>query len=193
MAKIKSALELALEKTEGMSFDRDKLKQKDLKEQGQKLASAIIGGTEKEGREKLKAFDTGDMPFIKEGFGETLLANIRLPLYINSDTKLDVLNECFSMVSDREDIYGLIFEQLKQLFQKYIEDMEHLAEALKEQYLPILKQKQQQVRQQTGRNIPLDPERDPEFMDILSRNRKALEEQYSEVIVQAKAELKKIL
>ncbi|MBB6481050.1 DUF6657 family protein [Spirochaeta isovalerica] len=193
MAKIKSALELALEKTEGLSVDREKLKQKELKESGQKLASSIINGTEKEGKEKLSKFPEGDILFIKEGFAEILLSNIRLPLYINSDNRLNQLEEAFALISDREDIYKLVFSQLQQLFGKYVEDIQNLSEALKQQYMPVLRQKQQQIRQQTGRDIPIEPEQDPEFMELLSQNRRALEEQYNEVIAQAKAELKKVI
>lgn len=193
MGKIKSALELALEKTEGLTVDREKLKQKELSDKGRKLASSILAGTEKEGAAKLEAENREDYPFVKEGFAEIVLSSIRLPLYLNSDNRLDTLEECFALISDREDIYGLVFGQLKQLFAKYVEDTENLIEALKQQYMPVLKQKQEQIRQQTGRDIPIEPEMDPEFMEILSRNRKALEDEYNQVIVQAKAELKKVL
>jgi len=193
MAKIKSALELALEKTEGLTVDREKLKQKDLKEKGQKLASSIINGSEKEGEDKLKDFPEADLPFVREGFGEIVLSNIKLPLYINSENRLDQLEEAFSLISDRSDIHNLIFSQLKQLFDKYVEDIHNLSEALKQQYMPALRHKQEQIRQQTGQDIPIEPEQDPEFMEILSQNRRALEEQYNEVIAQAKAELKKVI
>ncbi|MBN2655891.1 MAG: hypothetical protein JXR86_02425 [Spirochaetales bacterium] len=193
MAKIKSALELALEKTEGLSIDREKLKQKDLKEKGQRLASSLISGAEKEGEEKLKEFSAEELPYIKEGFAEIILSNIRLPLYINSDNRLDQLEAAFALISERDDIYRLVFSQIGQLFEKYVEDIQNLSEALKQQYMPVLRQKQHQIRQQTGQDIALEPEQDPEFMELLSRNRRALEEQYSEVIAQAKAELKKVI
>lgn len=193
MAKIKSALELALEKTEGLTVDKEKLKQKNLKEQGQKLASGIINGTEKNGEEKLKNFSTNDFPFIKEGFAETILYNIRLPLYINSDNNLNRLKKAFAFISSQEEVYSLVFSQLEQLFQKFGEDIQNLSEGLKQQYMPVLQQKQQQIRQQTGQDIPLDPEQDPEFMEMLSKHRNSLEQQYNEVIAQAKNELKKVL
>jgi hypothetical protein len=192
MAKIKSALELALEKTEGLTVDKEKLKQKDLREQGQKLASGIINGTEKNG-EKLQEFKSEDLLFIKEGFAETILSNIRLPLYINSDSNLERLKKAFAHITEKEEVYSLVFNQLEQLFGKFVEDIQNLSEGLKQQYMPVLQQKQQQIRQQTGQDIPLEPEQDPEFMEMLSKHRKSLEQQYNEVIAQAKTELKKIL
>ena len=59
--------------------------------------------------------------------------------------------------------------------------------------MPVLRQKQQQLMQQTGQNVQLEPEQDPEFLEILSKNRKALEDQYNNVIALAKAELIKII
>lgn len=193
MGKIKSALELAMEKTADMAIDREKLKQNDLKKKGQILASSIISGSEKKGEEKLASYEADQLSFVKLGIGETLLSNIRLPLYINSESNLKIIEKTFSLISDNEEIYSLIFSQLQQLFDKFVEDIQNLNEGLKQQYMPILMQKQQQMAQKTGQNIQLEPEQDPEFMDLLSKNRQALEEQYNTVIAQAKSELNKIL
>ncbi|MDA3810293.1 MAG: hypothetical protein PF518_08170 [Spirochaetaceae bacterium] len=193
MGKIKSALELAMEKTADMTVDREKLKQNELRKAGQILASSILNSEEKDCESKLKSYSSADLPFVKSGFGETLISNIRLPLYLNSDNKLKILQKSFRFISEREEIYTLVFNQLGQLFDKYIDDIQNLLEGLKQQYIPILQQKQQQYFQKTGQNIQINPEQDPEFMEILSSNRKALEEQYNTVIAQAKDELKKII
>ena len=193
MGKIKSALELALEKTADLEIDREKLKQNELKKAGRILASSILNNSEKNGTSKLAEFSSEEFPLIKEGFGKALLSAIRLPLYINSENKLELLEKTFALISEKEEIYTLVFNQLNQLFEKFIEDIQNLSEGLKQQYKPILMQKQQQLMQQTGQNVQLEPEQDPEFMELLSKNRKALEEQYNTVIAQAKAELKKII
>ena len=193
MGKIKSALELAMEKTADMAIDREKLKQKDLRKKGQILASTILSNTEKEGAAKLQFFSSEEIRYVKEGIGETVISNIRLPLHINSESNLEILEKTFSLISDKEEIYSLVFDQLKQLYVKFIDDVQNLSEGLKQQYMPVLMQKQQQLMQQTGQNVQLEPEQDPEFLEILSKNRKALEEQYNNVITQAKAELQKII
>jgi len=193
MGKIKSALELAMEKTADLTIDREKLKQNELKKAGQILASSILNKSEKDGEAKLKSYSSEDLIFIKQGFGDAVIANIRLPLYINSDNNLTLLEETFAMIADKEEIYSLLFSQLGQLFEKFKEDIQNLSDGLKQQYMPVLMQKQQQLMQKTGQNVQLEPEQDPEFMEILSKNRKALEEQYNTVITQAKDELKKLL
>lgn len=193
MGKIKSALELAMEKTADMAIDRDMLKQKELIRKGQILASSILNKSEKDGAAKLQTYKGKDLIYVKKGIGETLLSNIRLPLYINSEDNLPLIEETFSLISKKEEIYSLVFSQLKELFEKFLDDIQNLTEGLKQQYMPVLRQKQQQLMQQTGQNVQLEPEQDPEFLEILSKNRKALEDQYNNVIALAKAELIKII
>ncbi|MBI9099570.1 MAG: hypothetical protein JEY91_13890 [Spirochaetaceae bacterium] len=193
MGKIKSALELAMEKTADMAIDRDMLKQKELIRKGQILASSILNKSEKDGAAKLQTYKGKDLIYVKKGMGETLLSNIRLPLYLNSEDNLPIIKETFSLISKKEEIYSLVFSQLKELFEKFLDDIQNLTEGLKQQYMPVLRQKQQQLMQQTGQNVQLEPEQDPEFLEILSKNRKALEDQYNNVIAQAKAELIKII
>ncbi len=193
MGKIKSAVELAMEKTSHMTIDKDLLKKKELKKAGQHLASAIINNGEKKGEEKLKSYSPKDCISVKEGFADTIISNIRLPLYIDIDNKLNILKKTFTLISEKEDIYELVFNQLEQLFEKYNEDLQNLLEGLKEQYMPILMQKQQQLMEQTGQNISLEAEQDPEFVELLKKNRSSLENQYNEVINQAKEELRKII
>jgi hypothetical protein len=193
MGKIRSALELAMEKTADLKIDKEKLKHNELKKKGQILASSILNGKEKDGGSILKDFRADEMKSITEGFLETLLSNIRLPLYINSDNNLKILENAFALISDKEEIYSLVFNQLEQIFDKFKEDVQNLSEGLKQQYMPILMQKQQQIMQKTGQNIQIEPEQDPEFLELLSKHRKELEGQYNRVIAQAKSELIKIV
>lgn len=193
MSKIKSALELAMEKTADLKIDKKKLKQNELKKEGQILASSIINGNEKDGESKLKAYSSEDLKSISEGFADVILSNIHLPLYINSENNLQLLKDSFALISTNEEVYSLIFEQLNQLFGKFKEDIQNLSDALKQQYMPVLQQKQQQRMEQTGQNVQIEPEQDPEFLDLLSKHRKELEMQYNTVITQAKAELSRII
>ena len=132
MGKIKSALELAMEKTADMAIDRDMLKQKELIRKGQILASSILNKSEKDGAAKLQTYKGKDLIYVKKGIGETLLSNIRLPLYINSEDNLPLIEETFSLISKKEEIYSLVFSQLKELFEKFLDDIQNLTEGLKQ-------------------------------------------------------------
>ncbi len=182
-----------MEKTSHISIDKKSIKNKELKKAGQVLATAIINNNKKDGAKELKSYSPEDLKVVKDGFAETVLMNIRIPLYINSDNKLPLLKDAFAYISDKKKIYEVVFEQLEQLFEKFNEDIQNLSSALKEQYMPILQQKQQQLMEQTGQGIQLEPEQDPEFMELFKNNRHALEEQYNTVIHQAKDELRKLV
>ncbi|MCP4298898.1 MAG: hypothetical protein GY786_25250 [Proteobacteria bacterium] len=193
MAKIKSAVELAMEKTAGLTIDREIIKNKELFNKGQQLASSTINNGGKDCSDEFKKYSSEELNTVKEGFTETILSNIRLPRFLDKENNLPLLKRCFAVISDKEDVYELIFNQLEQLFNKFIEDIQNLTESLKQQYMPTLMQKQQQYIQQTGREIQLTHEQDPEFMELLDKNRNNVEQHYSAAIVQAREELKKIV
>ena len=78
-------------------------------------------------------------------------------------------------------------------FTQYVETQEDLIQRLKEQFAPHLQQKEAQLRAQYGPNFVLRPEQDPEFMKVLDKQLKTLEEQYTNVLDNAKERMKEIL
>ncbi|MFW5718125.1 MAG: DUF6657 family protein, partial [Spirochaetota bacterium] len=70
--------------------------------------------------------------------------------------------------------------------QQYLDTKNQLTERLRQQYEPRLRQKEEQIAQQTGRQVRLDPANDPEFAQALNENLQRLQGQYAQVIDQAK-------
>jgi predicted patatin/cPLA2 family phospholipase len=83
--------------------------------------------------------------------------------------------------------------QFADLFKQYLENFSHLEEELKKQWEPRLRQKEQQLRQQTGQEINMTPEQDPEFVQVLNDQLKRLEDQYAGVIKQGKDQIKQLV
>ncbi|WP_367277248.1 DUF6657 family protein [Oceanispirochaeta sp.] len=83
-----------------------------------------------------------------------------------------------------------MFSQLQQLFSQYLSNLDQLEETMKKQFEPQLRQKELKMRQQTGRDIHLTPEQDPEFLQILSEQISRLDQQYNDVLKQAKEQIK---
>ena len=52
-----------------------------------------------------------------------------------------------------------------------------------------MREKEQQIAQQTGRRVKLDPASDPEFAKVLNQNLQRLQQQYSQVVEQAREQL----
>ncbi|MDK2860579.1 MAG: hypothetical protein PWP25_1765 [Sphaerochaeta sp.] len=196
MAIIKSAWELALEKTENLQADPKKIKKEQLIKRGRQLAATFLMDIDatKEGTKKQYASYVGqEKDAVKEGMAITFLSNLSLPR--NATYK-----ESFSKVLELGEILGDGNEELKELlgqlegfFSQYLENQEDLIERMKQQFAPHLQQKQAQLQQQYGPNFTLRPEQDPEFMKLLEKQLGQLDEQYTNILNQVKDQIKQIL
>ena len=83
--------------------------------------------------------------------------------------------------------------QLEGFFSQYLENQEDLVERMKQQFAPALQQKEAQLRKQYGPNFTLRPEQDPEFMKLLDKQLSQLDDQYTNILTQAKAQIKDLL
>ena len=196
MAIIKSAWELALEKTEKLQVDPVKIK-RDLKvKEGRQLAGTFLSDIDatKEGTKKqYDAVPAEEKEAFKEGMALTMLSNLALP-------RNTAFKENFAKVLDLGMILGEGNEQLEQLlgqlegfFSQYLENQEDLIERMKQQFAPALQQKEAQLRKQYGPNFTLRPEQDPEFMKLLDKQLSQLDDQYTNILTQAKAQIKDLL
>ncbi|MBJ2355441.1 DUF6657 family protein [Sphaerochaeta sp. S2] len=196
MAIIKSAWELALEKTENLQADPKKIKKEQLVKEGRQLAATFLMDIDatKEGTVKQYASYAGEeKDSVKEGMVITFLSNLSLP-------RSAAYKESFSKVLELGEILGDGNEELKEMlgqlegfFSQYLENQEDLIERMKQQFAPHLQQKQAQLQQQYGPNFTLRPEQDPEFMKLLEKQLGQLDEQYTNILNQVKDQIKQIL
>ena len=196
MAIIKSAWELALEKTASLEADPDKIK-RDLKvKEGRQIAATFLNDIDstKEGTEKrFKSFEGKDKEAVKEGMALTLLSNLSLPRNVAFKDSFSKVLELGSIVGEGHEEFAQLLGQLEGFFSQYLESQEDLVERLKQQFAPHLQQKEAQLRQQYGPNFTLRPEQDPEFMKILDKQLGQIEEQYTNILNQAKDQIKEML
>ncbi len=196
MAHIKSALELALEKTEGIKINKDEIRLKEIQNKGRTAASEFLFGnktTAEELSEAVGKYRKKEKEAFREGIIKTFLSNITLPKNGNFTELADKITEGLSVLTKDKKQVGVFMEQLKSFFSKYMENREDLTEAAKAQYQPRLRQKEQELARQTGQQVQLTPEQDPEFMEFLKQNLARLDEQYSMSLKQFKDELKRFI
>ena len=196
MAFIKSALEIALERSKDVKSDPNTIKSDNLVKEGQKFASDYLNNTDVDKTDlekKIKSFSDDNKKFFKEGLKKTFLSNIRLPKTDNFEELLDKIIEGISLFTSSKKNANIMVEQIKQFFSQYLENRSQLIEALKQQYAPRLMQKQQELAKQYGKEVTLSPDQDPEFMELLKTNLVKLETQYGESLSKAKEDLEKIL
>lgn len=194
MGHIKSALELAMEKTSGYSVDKDALKRKEMTTNGRKAAAVFLEeGDGDTFKKNIKSLKRGDKTAFGEGAYETIISRVNLnsisdPLYNESR-----IREGLEILTGNKRQTAQVMDQFAQLFQQYEENAKQLQEMLAQQYGPQLRQKQEQIHQQTGQTVELRPEDDPEFMKILSEQMKGLNDQFAQILSQGKNQLRELL
>jgi hypothetical protein len=192
MGEIKSALEIALERTRDVEGDHENVKSHELKQKGQKSASKFIKGEISDLSKAFKEQTGKELRWFKEGVYETLISNLSLPTGEQSLEKMDTLEKGFTALTGEKKATSGLFGQLGQFFKQYLGDIEQLIEALDAQIAPRLKQKAEAMTQQTGMEVQIDPASDPEYAAALNQNKNQITERYREALNQAKGELRKL-
>jgi hypothetical protein len=192
MSRIKSAIELAMENTSHIEIDPGAVKRAETQKKG-KLNSALFLNGE---LEEIIPADMVDDDVYLTVVKETLLSNLKLPQQNSDLARVPRLESALLKLTDsknsRKEITSL-FGQIKNFFAQYLDSQEQLIEGLAAQYEPQLRQKEEMYRQKTGQQISLLPEQDPEFIKLLQEQQTQMDEQYNEVIKQAKEQIKELL
>lgn len=194
MAKIKSAWEIALERTENIQIDREKLKKDENIKKARLCAGAYLNDEENKGEslvDDLKAINDDDA--VKKALKLTALQNLTLA----SDTVLtDRYERILYLISlccgSNQNIMELA-NQIVGFCKQFPEHRKQLVDQLKEQFAPMLSQKAAQLKAQYGQDVPVSLENDPEFLKIANQQLERLQKQYDETLAEAKAQLEAAL
>ena len=191
MTEIKSALEIALERTKDIKGDKETLMANDRRNVGKRLASKYLNpvGEKSDPNEAFKSHSGEEARWVKEGFFQTLIANLSLPADDSYEEGLRNFEKGFLFVIKEKKQLNYLFQQLEQFFRQYLQTRDQVQDQLKQQYEPKLREKEKLLAKQMGGQIHLTPEADPEFIDILSKNLSRLEAQYYQALGQIKDEL----
>ncbi|MDC7125296.1 MAG: hypothetical protein PQJ46_07005 [Spirochaetales bacterium] len=195
MAEIKSALELALEKTEGIKVDKERLQAKELKIKGRKAALAFLDSKTdaKELKKEMKHCKGKEQEAFMDGAGTTFLSYLKLPTDENYKEEVLKAGEGIAAISDNSKDVQQMFEQLVQFLDQYVETKGQIETQLKAQFEPLLKQKEDALEAQTGTRISIDPMDDPQFQQAYTQNMGQLQQNYVEALNNAKEQLKQFI
>ena len=194
MGRIKSAWEIALERTEGIQMDKEKIKYNSSIEKTRKLAGRFLSDDEAITREELETeLKALDPKAVAEALILTAEANLSLPQEENENTeRMDKIKVLVEIATDGNPAaMGLMDELIAFLFQ-YPKHKKDLLDKMKAQYQPILDEKSQKLSEQYGTEIHLSFENDMEFMTAAKQNLDRLENQYQATLTNAKAQLRDV-
>jgi len=189
VARIKSALELALEKTADVQGDPKSVKAYERKQEGKRLVSRLTEDKEFDLKKELKKYSPEEQQWIKEGFYEVIVSHLSLPANEEELERVRFLKRGLGeIIKDRKGL-DYLFEQVEQIFNQYLQNRQQLIESLRQQFSGRLRQREEEMSRQLGRQIHLDPASDPEFSNALQQNLNRLQERYGDVIDQIRTEL----
>lgn len=202
MSRIKSALELALEKTEGVESNSEKLREHERRQDGKRLLAKFYqqlqeGIETKQAQKQLKKgfsdYPAHEQQWVRQGFREVLLAGLTLPQDDSSLSRLDTTVLAAVAASSKQGSVETLFEQTQQIFSQYLQEKTQLIENLRQQFAPRIRQKEEAYAKQTGQRITIDPASDPEFQQYLQQAMEQLQDHYMQVVQQIRDQLSQLL
>ncbi len=194
MGKIKSAWEIALEKTEGITIDKEKMKYQSDVEKARKAAGSYMLADKADDEAFINNLKDIAPKAVKEGLLMTADANISLPeSEEGNEERFKRIKTIIAIASDNNSNALALTDELIGFLNQYPLHRKDLVEKMKAQYKPILDEKSEKLSKQYGQDIHLTYENDKEFMEAASKNLERLENQYQQTVRNAKAQLKQMI
>lgn len=195
MSKIRSAWEIALEKTENIEVDRDKLRKEENMRKARSLAGSFLNGDEQMTVSDLEKQYAAieDRNAAKEGIKLSLMQNITLSTEEDVTNRYEKLLSLASLVSKGNEDVTALMNQIVSFLRQYPQHRKQLVEQLKQHFAPMLEQKAAQLKEKYGQDVPLSAENDPEFIKIAQQNLDQLAKQYEDTLRDAKEKLDALL
>jgi hypothetical protein len=192
MAPIKSAWEIALEKTKEIEGNKETLAANAARDEGRRLAAKALDDPAFGLKETLKEVAKDRLPMVREGLIQSLLANLVLPLDDLALRRNKQVGVAVAAATADARKVSAIFGQLENFFREYLDERKRMVEALERQYAPKLKQKEDEMSRQMGQRVRINPAQDPEFQALLRNYLGQLDGKYDEVLANAKEEVRQL-
>lgn len=190
MGVIKTALEIALERTENVKSDKTSIEQFEAKQRGKKIANAFLAG-EADLAEEIKKTKAPQRENFKQGIFDVLVCQIALPAGKDDEKRIELAGKGLQAVI-KNNSFSAMFKQLTGVFSQYLQEVSHFDKAIRQQYAPKLRQKEEEVSRRLGREVRIDPFQDPEFVAFYNQNMSALKGNYEEIVEQAREEIRRL-
>lgn len=195
MALIKSALEIALERTKDLKADPKALAANEARLEGKKLAGEYLSDpAEVDFPARFGSFSKDKKEYAREGAFEVFTSRIQLPTSAAADPDTELVPIAAGLKALNTAPFGEkriqgTFDQLGGFLKQYLEDAKKVEEAIRKQYAPRLKMKEQEMSARMGRPVRIDPMNDPDFAAFYKQNVGQMRDQYQSALDKAKADL----
>ncbi len=192
MGEIKSALELALERTAGVQGDKKSVQEYEHKQKGKRLLSQLTENPKLDIKKELNQYKGEERKWVVDGFVDVALSNIALPTTEADLGRLDPIKNGLATALGKKAEIEYLFDQAHQLLTQYLENRQQLIEHVRNQFAQRIRQKEEEFARQYGSSVRLDPAQDPEFAGVLQQNMRQLQGQYQQVLDQLREEVRRL-
>jgi hypothetical protein len=186
MGRIKSALEIALERTETVKSDKSSIDQYESKQRGKRLANAVLENPEEFNlAEELKKTPKEQLQALKQGIFDILISQVTLPMVKEDEKRIAAAGKGLQVIIN-DARFGAMYKQFLQAIGQYLDEAAKYGEAIQRQYAPKLRQKEEEMSRRYGRQVKIDPFQDPEFIAFFNQNINALKDNYQALVDQVR-------
>ncbi|MDR2371211.1 MAG: hypothetical protein LBD71_07000 [Treponema sp.] len=191
MGHIKSALEIAMERTESIRGDKTSINLYEAKQKGKKLANEFLEDPQKDFEAELKKASQEEQASIKQGAFDVFLSQLTLPLSKDDEKRIETIGRGLQVIIGGGR-FTAVFKQLREALSRYLNEAARYEEAILRQYEPKLRAKEEELSRRMGRQVKMDPFQDPEFAAFYNQNMNALKGNYRTMIDEVSAEARRI-
>ncbi|MDR1420653.1 MAG: hypothetical protein LBI86_09785 [Treponema sp.] len=191
MGRIKSALEIAMERTESVKGDKTSIDLYGAKQLGKKLANEYLNDPRKNLEDEFKKAPKEQRASLKQGAFDVFVSQLALPLSKDDEARLEAVGRGLQTVINDARFTAAV-KQLRETVSRYLGEITRYEEAIMRQYEPKLRAKEEEISRRMGRQVKLDPFQDPEFAAFYNQNMNALKGNYQTLIDDIAAEARRL-
>ncbi len=187
MAEIKSTMEMVMERAARMGeTDSSSVDSEEMQQDGMRAAAGFMEAKVEDLAQVLGACNDAERPAVQQGMVRVLLRNIMLPREEEQQEVAEkAMHGLLQVGGGRQDLLAM-FADMKKIIEQYLQHREQLKKQLEDNFASQMGQMEQNMAQQTGMQMKLQPAQHPKFQEEWQRITTELNGQYGNAIDQHK-------
>ncbi len=191
MGKIKTALEIAMEKANKIEDNKEEIKKIEFEKKAGILTNKLLEGEEVNFKQEFENLSKEEKKFIIETIEKTLLNGLVLSPNFNELQYNKIIN-ALKKIKEKPGQIDAIKNDVKSLLQTYSDQLKQYYEQLKQQFSTQLDALKKQLGAQLGAEADIDPSSHPEFQKYWNEIKTNIDEQFKSHIEQIKQMIKSL-
>ena len=189
--RIKSALEIAFERTSEVKSDKSSIDQYDARQRGKKTAHEYLENPQINFLSIIKQNPDDQRESFRQGLFEAFVSQVSLPSAKEDTQRIEAAGKGLAAILNNNRFNALV-KQLYEIIGQFMDESAQYEEVIKQQYAPKLKQKEEEISRRLGREVRIDPYQDPEFAALYSQTMSSLKANYQNVVDQFREEARRL-